>query len=95
MLDRERLKAARDGLRAAMDEFEDAASTNDDLEESVGNPHGRGRLRDRVGWFEANWSSNRDDLRERLDAVHERIDGIVTGWDDWETEATAALEDAG
>lgn len=76
-----------------MDEFEDAASTNDDLEESVGNPHGRGRLRDRVGWFEANWSGAREDLRERLESVHERIDDIVTGWDDWEAEASASLED--
>jgi len=94
MLDRQKLRDTRDGLQAAITAFEDASQTNDDLEEAVANPHGKNSLRDRVGWFEANWKSNREDLKDRLADVHERLDGIVTGWDDWENQTAESLENA-
>lgn len=92
MLDRAKLRETRDGLQAAISAFEEASETNDDLEEAIANPHGKASLRDRAGWFEANWKSNREDLKERLADVHKHLDGIVTGWDDWEAQTVESLE---
>ncbi|QMU97086.1 hypothetical protein FVO59_07495 [Microbacterium esteraromaticum] len=92
LLDRARLRDARDTLKTAKSDFDDAASINDALEDAIGNPQGKSKLRDRVGWFEANWSGNRDDLKESIENVYKRLDGIIDGWDEWEAEASASLE---
>lgn len=92
LLDRRRLRDARETLQSASDAFKDAAKTNDSLEEAIGNPHGKDKLRDRIGWFEANWSGNREELREMIDGILEGLGSIVDGWDEWEREAAASLE---
>lgn len=92
LLDRARLRDARDTLKSAKADFDEAASINDRLEEAIGNPQGKSQLRDRVGWFEANWSGNRDDLTQAIENVYKRLDGIINGWDEWEAEASASLE---
>lgn len=92
LLDRARLRDARDTLKTAKGDFDDAASINDTLEEAIGDPQGKSKLRDRVGWFEANWSGNRDELKESIENVYKRLDGIIDGWDEWEAQASASLE---
>ncbi len=92
LLDRERLRDALETLKSAATAFEDAAEINDDLESAISNPHGKDKLRDRVGWFEANWSGNRKELMEKVDGVREGLTSIVDGWDQWEADATAQCE---
>ncbi|MBQ3357921.1 hypothetical protein ACTJKK_16190 [Microbacterium sp. 22179] len=92
LLDRERLRDARDTLKTAKDDFENAGSINDTLEQAIGTPQGKSKLRDRVGWFESNWSGNRDELTESVENVYKRLDGIIEGWDEWEAEASAQIE---
>jgi len=92
LLDRSRLTDARDTLATAKATFEDAVKINDRLEDAIEKPHGKSKLRDRVGWFEANWSGNRDELSEMVANVHDGLDAILKAWDDWETEASATLE---
>lgn len=95
LLDRDRLRDARDTLALAKTAFTDASSINDSLEEAIGDPHGKSKLRDRVGWFEANWSGNRDELLKMVENVHTALSSIVDSWDSWEAEATASLDNAG
>lgn len=92
LLDRARLRDARDTLASAKASFDDAAKINDTLESAIDSPQGESKLRDRVGWFESNWSGNRDDLVKSVKDVHDRLAGILSGWDDWEKKATAELE---
>lgn len=91
-LDRQRLRDARDALAAAKAAFENAVDINNDLEEAIGTPHGKSKLRDRVGWFEANWSGNREDLTKMVAKVHEGLTEIVDAWEQWEIEAAASFE---
>lgn len=92
LLDRARLTEARDTLKAAKDAFDSAAKINDNLEAAIDRPHGKSKLRDRVGWFEANWAGNRDELTEMIENVHKGLDSIVTGWDEWEADALASMD---
>ncbi|WP_194410064.1 hypothetical protein [Microbacterium cremeum] len=92
LLDRDRLRDALATLRTAATAFEDAAEINDTLESAIGTPHGKDKLRDRVGWFEANWSGNRKELIEKVDGVREGLRSILDGWDQWEADATAQCE---
>jgi hypothetical protein len=92
LLDRARLRDARDTLRNAETAFNDASSINDSLESAIDNPHGKDSLRDRVGWFEANWSGNREELTEMIANVREGLSSILSGWDEWEADATAQIE---
>ncbi|MFV0405463.1 MAG: hypothetical protein ACK5LN_01360 [Propioniciclava sp.] len=91
-LDLARLSDARDTLAEAERSFNNAAAINDSLEIAIGNPHGKNHLRDRVGWFEAHWSSNREDLSERIKNVRVGLTEIIDTWDTWEQQATAECE---
>ncbi len=92
LLDRQRLSDALATLDTAATAFTDASKINDTLEAAIDNPHGKDKLRDRVGWFEANWSGNREDLLEMVDGVRKGLRAIVDGWDEWEDEATRQCE---
>lgn len=95
LLDRARLRDARDTLKTAKADFESASSINDTLENAIGTPQGKSKLRDRVGWFESNWSGNREDLTKSIEDVYKRLDGIINGWDEWEKQASAQIEGKG
>lgn len=92
LLDRQRLADARDTLSAAKATFDQAVQVNDRLEEAIDNPHGMSKLRDRIGWFEANWSGNREELTEMVTNVRDGLTSILDGWDQWEEDASASLE---
>lgn len=92
LLDRQRLSEARDTLAAAKTAFDEAVQVNDSLEDAVDRPHGKSKLQDRIGWFEANWSGNREELTEMVAGVHEGLCSILDGWAEWETEASAQLD---
>lgn len=95
LLDLARLTEARNTLASAKEAFDGAAKINDALEAAIDSPQGKSKLRDRVGWFEANWSGNRDDLAESVKNVHDRLSGIVDKWTEWESKAAAELEATG
>lgn len=92
LLDRAKLSDALATLDSAASAFTNASQINDTLEAAIDNPHGKKSLRDRVGWFEANWSGNREELLEMVDGVREGLRSIVDGWDEWEAEATRQIE---
>ncbi|MBT2500712.1 hypothetical protein J7E25_16575 [Agromyces sp. ISL-38] len=94
MLDRERLRTAKAGLKASIDEFSDAADINDDLEDAIGRPDERGELRDKVGDFESAWDGKREKLTENLQNILDQLTSIIDGWDKWDTETAAQLEDS-
>ncbi|GHD47249.1 hypothetical protein GCM10008097_17950 [Mycetocola manganoxydans] len=94
MLDRERLRTANEGLKAAITEFENAAKNNDDLENSIDRPDDRGSLRDKASDFESSWNDKREALLENLTKIQEHLQGIIDGWETMDTEAAASLSSA-
>lgn len=91
MLDLERLRAADAGLRASIAEFENASKTADGLEQAIGRPDDRTRLRDRAHDFEGDWNDRRAILTENLAKVQEQLEAIIAGWTDWDAETCAQL----
>lgn len=95
MLDLERLRAAKEGLSASIDEFETAAQTNDALEDAVGRPDDRTRLRDVAHDFESAWNDKREALKDNLKNIEERLTSIIDNWTDWDAQTAADLDGAG
>ena len=91
MLDLERLRAADAGLRASIAEFEDAAKTADGLEQAIGRPDDRTRLRDTAHDFEGDWNDRRATLTENLTKIQEQLAAIIDGWTDWDVETSDRL----
>jgi hypothetical protein len=91
MLDLGRLRATGEGLRASIREFENATNTADGLEQAVGRPDDRTRLRDRAHDFEGDWNDRRAILTENLAKVQEQLEAIVDGWSDWDVETASQM----
>lgn len=92
MLDLARLRETKAGLVASINEFEDAASINNGLEEAVGRPDDRTSLRNKVGDFESAWNGKRGKLQENLENIKEQLTSIIDGWDEWDTSNAQQLE---
>lgn len=94
MLDLARLQETQTGLSAAITEFENAAKTNDGLEESIGRPDDRTALRDKASDFEGSWNDKRGKLQENLTNILEQLTSIVDGWTEWDCQTASDLEGA-
>jgi len=94
MLDLERLRATREGLSAAVSEFENAAATNDGLEESIGRPDDRSDLKDKASDFESSWDNKRGKLKDNLASILDQLTSIIDGWDEWDRQTASDLEGA-
>lgn len=94
MLDLERLREARTGLRASIEAFSEAASFTDGIERAIGRPDDRGSLRDKAHDFEGKWNDKRDALAENLQNIEEQLSSIVDGWTEWDSQTAADLEGA-
>ena len=94
MLDLERLRETKDGLTAAVAEFDSASKTNDDLEASIGNPDDRRELRSKVADFESAWNDKRGKLKDNLANILEQLTSIIDGWDEWDRQTACDLEGA-
>lgn len=92
MLDRGQLLDAQSGLKTSIGEFENAADTNDNLEEAIGRPDGRGSLLNQVIDFESAWKSKRGTLKENLQSILDQLTSILDGWEEWDTTTAADLE---
>src|SRR5699024_12544463 len=64
-------------LQSIIEEFENAVDRYEALEEAIGNPFGRGELRDEAQDFEERWDNKRDPLKEGLKDVREHVAGDV------------------
>lgn len=89
MLDLGRLRATGEGLRASIREFENATNTADGLEQAIGRPDDRTRLRDRAHDFEGDWNDRRAVLTQNLVKVQEQLEAIVDGWTAWDVETAS------
>lgn len=95
MLDLEKLKTTRDGLKASVDAFNDASDINDDLEDAIDSPDDRDGLRDKASDFESKWDGKRDKLKENLETILDQLKKIIDGWDEWDTRTAKDLENGG
>ncbi len=82
MLDLAQLKDAKRGLEAAIGEFDQAANTNDDLEDAIKRPDGRGDLLNQVIDFEVAWRDKRGKLQENGERDRDPIPGDYASSDD-------------
>ncbi|WAB84258.1 hypothetical protein OVN20_01395 [Microcella daejeonensis] len=94
MLDLERLREARTGLRASIEAFSEASSFTDGIERSIGRPDDRGALRDKAHDFEGAWNDKRDALAENLQSIEDQLSSIIDGWTEWDSQTAADLEGA-
>ena len=83
------------GLKTAIDEFKEAASSNDRAEEAVGRPDDRNELREKMHDFESAWNGKREGLTENLEGLLEHLQGIIKGWRDFDKNVRDSLEQAG
>ncbi|WP_313810843.1 hypothetical protein [Glutamicibacter sp.] len=78
-------------LGASIKDFENASEITKNIESAVGNPKGKGDLKDRVGDFENDWNDTRDDLVEKLDGVHTNLKDIQKAFQEWDLETKKAF----
>lgn len=79
-------------LDSIVGEFENATSQSEELEADIGNPYGRGDLRDKAQDFEERWDDKRDDLKESLKELQEHVKGVVDGFENWDSETALQFQ---
>lgn len=82
-------------LTDIISELENAAASQDNVEEAVARPVGDSRLRDRCHDFEGSWNDSRDKLLTKLREINERVQSTVTGVEEADAEMAAAFESSG
>ncbi|MER7558474.1 flagellar protein FlgN [Nocardioides sp. NPDC051685] len=79
-------------LDSIVSEFENATSQSEELEADIGNPYGRGDLRDKAQDFEERWDDKRDELKDSLKELHEHVKGVVDGFENWDSETALQFQ---
>jgi hypothetical protein len=79
-------------LIAIVEELDAAAGRSEALESAIGNPYGRGELRERAQDFEQRWDIKRGDLARDMKKVQEHVQGVIDGFSKWDAEAAAKFE---
>lgn len=85
------LQEMSDELEQIIEEFENATSRSDALEQAIGAPFGKTTLRDAVEEFETRWDVQRDDLKESLSGVGEHLDDVIEGFKGLDDEGAIKL----
>ncbi|SDH36499.1 hypothetical protein [Agrococcus jejuensis] len=88
----EDLRTLNEYLVTIVGEFDAAEGRADRLEEAIGDPFGRDRLREAVEDFEDRWDDKRDELRDDLKKVQEHVQGVLDGFTDWDVETAKGME---
>ena len=88
----ETLSRIQTQLNAIVDEFENATGNSEALEAAIGNPYGRGELRDKAQDFEERWDDKRDDLKESLEDLRKHVKGVVDGFENWDSETALQFQ---
>jgi len=78
-------------LGSIITEFDKATSKSEALEAAIGDPFGRGDLKDKAKDFEERWDDKRNELKDSLEKVKEHVDGVVKGVSDWDSETAVQL----
>lgn len=73
-------------LDSIIDEFEHATSRSEALESAIGKPFGRGELREKAQDFEERWDDKRSDLKDSLKDVKKHVQGVIDGFQDWDSK---------
>lgn len=79
-------------LLAIVEELDGAVGRSEALEAAIGNPYGRGELRDRAQDFETRWDIKRGDLARDMKKVQEHVQGVIDGFSEWDADAAAKFE---
>lgn len=85
------LGTLNDSLKSIVTEFDQAEDRADVLEGAIGDPFGRGTLREAVEDFEDRWDDKRDELRDGIKQVQEHVQGVLDGFTDWDVETAAGM----
>ncbi|MEJ3404461.1 hypothetical protein WDJ51_06930 [Rathayibacter sp. YIM 133350] len=79
-------------LKQILVELEEAEEREGDLQDAIGRPCGRDKLRDRAHDFEGSWDDKRSKLKEDLGKVQQHVEQAGQGWQDWDTKAANSLK---
>ncbi|MEU4452148.1 WXG100 family type VII secretion target [Nocardioides sp. NPDC023903] len=79
-------------LSKIVEEFEQASSRADKLEDAIGDPFGRNELREAAEDFEDRWNNKRDELKDALQDIQKHVKGVVDGFQNWDSETALAFE---
>lgn len=86
------LKSLAGELEDIRTELEGKDNLQDQLKEAIGQPMGRYELRSKVGSTESQWSSKRKKLREGLEEVAKRMNGVIEEVEKADKEMAIQLE---
>jgi len=86
------LSRVNDQLKSIVEELNEAASRTDAVEEAVGTPYGKNRLRQRVHDFEGRWDDKRKELSGDIDKVQKHVQGVLDGLKDWDQQTASEME---
>ncbi|MBO9625078.1 MAG: hypothetical protein J7484_01735 [Microbacterium sp.] len=86
------LSRMNDQLKAIVEELEQAASRTDAVQDAIGIPYGKARLRQRVHDFEGRWDDKRKDLKSEIDKVQKHVQGVLDGLKDWDQKTASKME---
>lgn len=90
VIDKTSLEALDEALRRTLVEFDRAVKRSRELENAIGAPYGKTRLRDRAHTFESGWDIRRGDLQESLKALQERVEKVIAEFDRVDREIATA-----
>jgi len=85
------LEVAYHALEDIVQEFEDAQKNSEELEGAIGDPFGRGDLREKAEEFEERWDDKRGELKDSLDEIKEHVKAVVDTMKQWDVDTTNAL----
>ncbi|MBM7505723.1 hypothetical protein ACFPER_01305 [Agromyces aurantiacus] len=78
-------------LKQIIVELEKAEQRASALEDAIGDPYGKDRLREAAEEFEDGWDDRRAALKEDLMKIQERVEATGKAWAEWDAEASRQL----
>lgn len=88
------LDRVNERLKKIIEELEDASGRSDDLEGWIDTPYGKNKLRDRASEFESGWDDRRNKLLEDIQKVQQHVDGVLKGFEEWDTDTASEMDSA-
>lgn len=81
-------------LKSIVQEFESAVDRSEELEAAIGDPFGKGDLREKAEDFEERWDLKRDELKEGLSDIQKHLHGVIEGVSEADAKMAIELEKA-